>query len=72
MSKTQQLTYFIEPTRLNVPTFLTSEESIFSYAVPLQLSGFVYVYNPNTSGLSPKHTIYAFTIYSQNCAKLFL
>ena len=34
--------------------------------VPPWLSGFVCAYQPATPGLSPKHTIYAFFIYSQN------
>ena len=31
--------------------------------VPLQLSGFVCAFHPATPGSSPKHTIYAFSIY---------
>ena len=35
------------------------------YWVPTQLSGFVCAYHPAALGLSLKHTIYVFTIYSQ-------
>ena len=38
------------------------------YWVPPRLSGFVCAFHPVALGSSHKHTIYAFIIYSENCA----
>ena len=46
---------------------LFEDKKSISWGVPPQLSGFVCAYHPAAVGSSPKHTIYAFIIYS-NCA----
>ena len=42
------------------------------FGVPTYLSGFVCAFHPATLGLTPKHTIYAFIVYSQTCALFVL
>ena len=47
----------------NLVTLITFYLTIMQLGVPPQLSGFVCAYHPAAPGLSPKHTIYTFSIY---------